>query len=561
MLGHRTPLDRGAAATGLITVAAANVLYLAGLRQILDPMMSMDPLYIRIARRPLAGILSEEPGWGPLYSVWLKPMVAVLADPVAVYTANIYALSLGISLLIYLHLLLATRRAAPAVGAALFFLISDFNVPLSSKVSGFALLVVLAGLTASLLLKSGARRTSVVALGVLLASYARPELYPAALCLIVLALFSGYREQRASGATVLLWPALGLAAIVLLALWLGTPIFSPRHGGERFMLAFREHFAWNWTRWHDEGRYFLSIWEEEFGGAQTTFQALRNNPGVFAHHLTDNLIGTLRFMVGSVFDHHPVLAPATSAGAVRVESLVMSLVVLGSLAFVSSRSALRRQLLDSHGDILLVYVIIAAFPLASATVIFPVPYYLIIPGVLLMLAGTLAATIIVPEYRGVTWRGRAAAALVCLAAIPKPFVLPSAYEVVGSPFKGRISLARPIVDTIDFIRALELPRPVPVLTITDGIAEMLGPGFQEIKVWQKGAQPLEAYIREHQVAVIVNLEPGQESFTVDDPYWKLIQNDPQAAGFTRVPVPGHETVRVWVRTDLVQRRTSPNVGR
>src|ERR1035437_7761564 len=49
----RPPLDRSAAAIGLVTVVAANFLYLAGLSLILDPMISMEPFYIQMAQRPL----------------------------------------------------------------------------------------------------------------------------------------------------------------------------------------------------------------------------------------------------------------------------------------------------------------------------------------------------------------------------------------------------------------------------------------------------------------------------------------------------------------------------
>ena len=44
--------------------------------------------------------------------MWLKPFAWVLNDPVAIYSANLYALSFGVSVIIYLHLVLLTRRAA-----------------------------------------------------------------------------------------------------------------------------------------------------------------------------------------------------------------------------------------------------------------------------------------------------------------------------------------------------------------------------------------------------------------------------------------------------------------
>ena len=543
--------DRGAAVTGALVVVAANVLYLAGLPLILDPMMSMEPFYIHMAQQPVARILREDPAWGPLYALWLKPFLAALGDPLAVYTANLYALSIGVSILIYLYLLLLTRRAAVAAGAALFFLISDLNVPLSSKVSGFAVMIILAGLTVSELVPAGARRTTVAAAGVFLASHARPELYPAALCLCLAAIWLAGRESGSRRRRVLLWPATAVAVILISAFAIGTPLFSPHHDSNRLLIAFKEHFGWNWSRWNGEWKYFESIWEQEFGGAQTMLQALLNNPGAVMRHFADNLLGTMTFMTTGALDHYPVLVPATWPALVTVENLMLTAAVFISLLLVAVRAGSRRQMWDRYGHVSLPFVALATSSFAAATVIYPLAHYLVVPGVLLLLAGALAATLITPAGPAPTWRTRALAAAVCLAVIPRPFVLPSAYVVPGSPFKARIAVTRPVTDTIALIRSLGLPQPVKVLTLTDGIGELLGPGFDEIKVWQKGAQPLESYVRDNHVAVIVTMEPGHNSFVFADPYWNLVQNDPDAAGFTRLPMANHEAVRVFVRTDLM----------
>jgi hypothetical protein len=227
MSNAAAPLDRGTAALGLLTVLAANLLHLAGLSSILDPMMSMEPFYIDMAQRGAVDILRVDPAWGSLYALWLRPLRLLLGDPLAVYTANVYALSIGVSLLIYLHLLLTSRRVAVAAGAALFFLICDFNVPLPSKVNGFALMVILAALTVVNLLPAGARRTSVAALGVLIASYARPELYPAALCLFLAAFWQARRDAW----PLIAWPATGFVFLLAVAFAIGTPIFSPPRSG------------------------------------------------------------------------------------------------------------------------------------------------------------------------------------------------------------------------------------------------------------------------------------------------------------------------------------------
>jgi hypothetical protein len=248
-----------------------------------------------------------------------------------------------------------------------------------------------------------------------------------------------------------------------------------------------------------------------------------------------------------------LLVPADQRALVRAEVYLVSACAFGSLIYVAAQRELRRQILDGTGHVLLSYAIVALFSLGSAIVIFPVAHYLVIPGVLLIVMATLAVAVLLPARFASSWRWRIGAALLTLIAIPKPFVLPSAYEVAGSPFVGRIAVERRVVDTIELIHSLRLPPPVHVLTTTDGIGEMLGGGFREVKVWQKGTQPLQAFMQDNDVGVIINLEGGRDSFTVDDPYWKMIHDHTGEAGFVRVAVPNHESVRVYVRADLMPR--------
>src|SRR5207249_8383088 len=131
--------------------------------------------------------------------------------------------------------------------------------------------------------------------GVLLAAYARPELYPAALGLCLAAVWQARRESRDTR-RIWWWPAAALAAVVSLGAALGTPLAGVHAGGDRFLIALQEHFAWNWARWHGTHRPVFSIWEQEFGGAPSVLRAALNNPRALAHHLTDNLLGALGLM-------------------------------------------------------------------------------------------------------------------------------------------------------------------------------------------------------------------------------------------------------------------------
>ncbi len=543
----RVRIDIRAAALGLLTVIAANGLYLAGLRHILDPMISMDSYYIEMAQQPLAEVLHKDPGWGPLYALWLKPLLALLGDPVAVYTANVYVLSLAISLVVYAYLLLLTRQAVAALAGALLFLVSDFNVPLCNKVSGFAWLVLLAGWALAELVPHGTRRTTVAATGVLLASYARPELFPAAVALYLIALWGAVRNRGVAGPAALHWPLGGLAVVLVLGLWIGMPLYSPHHQSDRLTMALREHFAWNWARWHHEWPYWLTIWEREFGNAQTLLQACLHNPWSMLRHVADNLRGAIEFLALSALRHYPLLLPSTRPAGVQAETVITTVLAAGSVFLVFGRSALRRSFLQRYGDAILAFVIVSACSLMAAVAIYPLPNYLLFASLLWLLSSVLASTVLLPAAAEFSWRVAVPAALLCLAAVPRPFVLPSTYVVAGSPFQAEIALTRPTLELIEHIRSLPLPRPVNILTLSDGVGALLGPDFREVKMWQKGSQALPDYLRNNKVAVILKLHAGYDTFNVADPFWQQLQDNPEAAGFQLQPIASHPEVRLYVR--------------
>jgi hypothetical protein len=398
----------------------------------------------------------------------------------------------------------------------------------------------LSGLTVAALLPPGRARTAAYAVGALLAAYARPELSVAAVGVVVAAVWRGRWRHPA-------WPAIGVLVLALIALWFG------RSSG-RLFLAFQIAFGWNWLRWHHEWPDVFSIWQREFGAARSVLEALIANPLAVAHHVADNAFGTLAFLGGGAGAHRPVLFPAVWQAAARLENVLASMTMLGILVAAGARGVWRRRVLDRYGDALLLSGAAAGASIAAAVVVFPSPRYLAIPAVLIILNAALVTAALLPVLSPLTRPRRVIAALGCLVAVPRPFVLPSDYVGGGAPFQGRIAVSRRVTDTLRLIRSLHLPPPVSVLTDTDGVGEMLGDGFLEVKLWQKGKQPLDAFMRAHDVGMIVNLQGGRESFAAADPYWARIQLDPDSGGFTRVTVPEHDRVGVYVRTDLLYPR-------
>jgi hypothetical protein len=546
------PIDRGAVLLGLIVIVLANVRYLSGLASILDPAPSMEPFHIDMARRPIVEILAHDPTWGTLYALWLRPLRLLLDDPLRVYAANVYVLSFGLSLAVYSYTLLVTRRAAVAAGTALFFLVSDLNVPLSSKVCAFSLVVVLVGLTLSQLASRLDRRMAIAAGSILLAAYARPELYPAGLCVWIAAVWMARRHVLDKERSTLAWVVGGTGLILAVAWWIGTPVWSAHHQDARLFDAFREHFAWNWMRWTGRSAYYLTIWRREFGAADGILAACLDNPAAVAHHVGANLAGIAQALLRGTFEHYPLLAAPAWPAMVTLETLAVSVASLGCVAAVLVRREWREVALQRYRHVYALFLAMTLFPIAGAAVVYPIMHYLILPAACLLLTAAFSMAIVMPDPSVASPLRRGMIAVLCLAAIPTPFVLPTQYFAPKKAPIANLGLRRDVTDAVQLIRALDLPKPARVLTFNDGIGELLGAGFDEVKIWRRGEKPLKTYLEDEHIDVIVTLEPGRQSFVVDDPYWETIQLDPASTGFASVATPHAAAARIWIRADLLR---------
>jgi hypothetical protein len=413
-------------------------------------------------------------------------------------------------------------------------------------VSSFALLVVVGGLAVAEAVPAGARRMSVAGLAVLVASYARPGA------------LSRCTHPCCRGAVAFVREARGATDVPRG----GRSRYRSRSGPVRLdrlpatgrttasiacSRRCQEHFAWNWNRWHDAHASALSIWRQEFGTADTPLAPCWRTPRRRPAH-RDNTVGTLRLIGGSTFDHFPLLPSRHGRARSPRRTFSSTAAAFGAVVATIARPEHRRALRDRYGTALFQYAVITAVCDGDGDRLSgPALRHDAVRARLLTAA--LATSLLVPTSPRFAAGTRVAIALVCLAAVPRPFVVPSTYAVAGRPFTGRITVLRRVADTVAFVRALRLPLPVRVLSTTDGIGALLGDGFDEVDVWGMGTQPLEAYMRAHDVGLVINLEGGRQSLAVDDPLWSRLQLHPEELGFIRVPVPGHETVGVFVRND------------
>ncbi len=187
-----TTLAAELACVAALGVACAAVL--SGLAGSLDLALWDEASYLRAGQAiATRGLPPAE--WGPLYALAYAALGKVTANPVEAFDLGYRALVVLPALAIYFAARRLRLSPALALLGSLGFLLSGAH-EISPRPSLLALLCVLVGLTASTFARSRDGRLGVLAVSLLVASFARPELFVGFLAVGALALIVAVRVPR-----------------------------------------------------------------------------------------------------------------------------------------------------------------------------------------------------------------------------------------------------------------------------------------------------------------------------------------------------------------------------
>ncbi|MBF5045218.1 hypothetical protein FGE12_22630 [Aggregicoccus sp. 17bor-14] len=486
------------------------------------------------------------PEWGPLHSLLYLALAQLTPDPVALH-------DLAYRLLVTLPtlgLFLCARRAriprALALLGALLFLAS--GAPhVAPRPSLLALAVVLGGLWVALAPgRSLEGACAALGLSLLLACYARPELFLSfvLLSLLLLArLLVRARRGEARGPLVRLGLSYGALALALLAV-LGNPA-ADRTG--RRLYAFCQHYALGEVQ---RSHLDLEPWgqcdavmQRSFGEVHSVREAARANPHAFWVHLRDNLQAypgaSLELMLRGA-SHASLLVPAPPSPARRAHALLLAGMALGLLAL--GVQALRRpgvleRMSGGHGVVPLALVLAAVLlPSAlSSVLLHPREHYLVLQGVLLPLCvlglAAAAAGMGREEPRGAgALAGALAVALIPAAPLLGPLV-PS-----SQPVQRQVVAA--LRETAEGLSPQA--GPLGVLEAQGGYDVYLGRGAVRVSPTQRlPGESFEAFLERRHVRLAV-LEPQlvHAPQLAQDPDFRAFLAEPEDFGFHTRALPG-----------------------
>lgn len=524
------------AATDLLCLVALTVacaVHLASLETVLDLPMWDEADYLRRGMQ-LSTFGLPDPEWGPLYVLWYHLGAKLTADPVELFYGSYRALVALPTLLVYG----VSRRLGcgplVALAAALVLLLSGAPHVIP-RPTMLALLLVLAGVTIAAFVRSPGKALAVIGGALLLASYARPELFVSfALVSLALAVWGirALRNREHRGRAVRIVGAYAAVALVSVALF-GNPFGNTSN---RRMYAFCQHFA---VAYVERAGLDLDPWGQceravtaAFGEVDSVPGAALANPSEFLTHVFENLAGypraSLRLFLTAWPGANPS-GPLTSMGPSCLATLLLA--VGGSVAW-RSRAGLRRSLAEPRTVVVGVTALAVLAPsVLSAALIFPRDHYLVLQGVFVPLA--LAAIVAGSARRAEPTKETAAWRRWLEPAAAIGFV--GALVVSGPPEPTGPLPHREVVRALDELHR-ERPlaaTPVNVLEEAGGLDAYLGPRFRRVSPADRGRdESFEQFVSRLGIEAVV-IDPALRAHHrfADDPEFAAFVRAPESFGF------------------------------
>ena len=469
------------------------------------------------------------PRGAPLYAIWYWLLSLLRNDPVTLYYLNYRITTVMPSLMCLLFLRVSRVARTPAVLVSLFLLFANASFGVTPRISHFALAILLIGM-ASALLVPRAWRMSVYAVTALLASYVRPELFLAFLCLfslhIGLSCWQSLRQRTWFPLAPLAVNALSCGALLFA---LGVSWGSMGRSWE----AFQQHYSLNVSRWSSSE---VNPWtnterfvKTDFPHARTVQEALRENPVAFGKHVASNITqlpGNLKNMF-----LRPYVRFHTSLDH---EGAIFLLAVL-TLIFLVPRDRgemWREALFHVRASWLssLAVLLMLIPPLVSSVVIYPREHYLLLVVIL-----PLHGLAVFARSHSISQKDTAIAVAVLALAL---------FMAQPADTGNRSQPNRAVIAAL---RSLNISRPVNLLEAEGEYGVYVGENYNCIAEYSKSSF-FNDFVEQKSIdAIILSDHLRADTRFRDDPEWQSFLVEPSVLGFTAIAVPGAPERRILVR--------------
>lgn len=370
-------VNRPAVSIGVLLLIIAGVSVYYNIYDYMDIVYGDEVIYMKNGLNILQDFNRD---WGPLYCLWYKFLSLFIHDTITLYYFNFVFVAVLATVLIYCAFLSMDIHPLVAFYFAICFIGSKAVVPMWPRISLFTICILMIAIISIRRIKSLYARLMVVCIAVLLASYARPELYLSfllSLFIFIVYYFGGkiYKKPYSIYHALVF-----ILLIVLLHLIFRFPS-NFYNGYPRNLAAFYQHYMVNqfflnkatefdWIYWKDTHKAIFSDTNTNI------FSIIIHYPIEFFSHVALNI---KNYLVEIVVKNLSVIFPYLG-GMNKLYFGGAFLVFISSMLLLSI-SSIRQAFfitLKAHAFYLVMLLIWGIPTILSSIVIFPREHYIML---------------------------------------------------------------------------------------------------------------------------------------------------------------------------------------
>lgn len=339
--------------------------------------------------------------WGPLYCIWYKFLSLFIHDTITLYYFNFVLVAIIACILIYIAFLSMDIHPLIAFYFAICFISSKAVVPMWPRVSLFTISILMIAIILVSRINKLYLRMLVFCIMLLLASYARPELYISfVLAVFIFAIyFFGAKKYKENNS--LYHFTIFILVVVLLHLIFQFPS-NQYNGYPRNLAAFYQHYFINLFYENKATEYDWIYWKDKhkaiFGENSNFFSLIIHYPSLFITHIFTNI---KTYFIEIILKNIYVIFPFF-LGMNKLFLIGVILVFLSSVGLLFNKNirVAFRTTLKAHIFYLVMLFIWGIPTVISSVVIFPREHYIMLNYFLFIIPLCLLCSIVANKYIG-----------------------------------------------------------------------------------------------------------------------------------------------------------------
>lgn len=411
-----TPINKSAAIIGVLLLFLAGIKVYHNLYDYMDVVYGDEAVYMKIGLNITEHFNRD---WGPLYCLWYKFLSLFIHDTINLYYFNFAFIAILATILIYLAFLAMDIHPLVAFYFALCFISSKAVVPMWPRISLFTISILMIGIIIVSRIRKLYMRLLVLCTILLLASYARPELYISFLISIVILLLYYFVDKLYKEKYGVYHLLIFLLFVALLHFIFQFPS-NTYNGYPRNLAAFYQHYLINQFSLHKASEYDWIYWKDLhkviFGDSNSLLSIVIHYPAKFFSHVLLNIRNyTLEIFIKNISVLFPYFLGKNKlflTGAFTVFGFSIAL-LFGKNVFNEFKVTLKNHLFY------LIMLIIWGIPtVISSTIIYPREHYIMLNYFLFIIPLCLLFNIIANKFKFV----KPTSAIIILGILFIPFL-------------------------------------------------------------------------------------------------------------------------------------------